>query len=66
MMLKAKDYSIAVLNKRRYVYIFKKKLYCVTWKKRRDSLLIGVKEIDEKFKSFKNIVNENIIKQRIC
>ena len=47
------------------VYIHKNH-YCVIWKKnRRDSLLNGVKEVDENFKYVKNRINENNLKQRI-
>ena len=40
--------------------------YCVIWKKnRRDSLLNGVKEVDENFRYVKNKINEDNLKQRI-
>ena len=40
--------------------------YCVIWKKnRKDSLLNGVKEVDENFRYVKNKINEDNLKQRI-
>ena len=40
--------------------------YCVIWKKnRKDSLLSGVQEIENKFKYVKNIINENNLKERV-
>ena len=40
--------------------------YCVTWQKnRRDSLLIGIKQIDRVFKYIKNIISEINLTQRI-
>ena len=40
--------------------------YCVIWKKnRKDSLLNGVKEVDENFRYVKNKLNEDNLKQRI-
>ena len=40
--------------------------YCLIWKKNiKDSLLIGVEEVDKNFKYVKNNVNENNLKQRI-
>ena len=55
----------SVKQKNICVYIHKNH-YCVIWKKnRRDSLLNGVKEIDENFKYVKNKINENNLKQRI-
>ena len=47
------------------VYIHKNH-YCVIWKKnRKDSLLNGVKEIENNFRYVKNKIKENNLKQRI-
>ena len=54
-----------VKQRNKCVYIHKNH-YCVIWKKnRKDSLLNGVKEVDENFKYVKNKINEDDLKQRI-
>ena len=54
-----------MLNRDRKEYIFKKNLYCVICtKKRRDSLLNAVEEIDRSFKFDKNRINEFNLSQR--
>ena len=55
----------SVKQKNICVYIHKNH-YCVIWKKnRKDSLLNGVKEIENNFRYVKNQINENNLKQRI-
>ena len=64
MILKAKEIILDLSSKEKYVYTFKKPLLCCLGKKR-DILLDGVEETEGNFKNIKNLINENILKQRI-
>ena len=65
MILKAKEYTLGVLNRGRFVYT-KKNQNCLIWKKnRKDALLNGVEEIEKKFKYVKNKINDNNLNQNI-
>ena len=63
--LKAEEYFLGLLNGGTNVYIFIKIIIVVFGKRRRDSLVNGVQEIEKKFKYGKNNINEKIIVQRI-
>ena len=65
--LKAKEYSLGVLNRGTYVYTFIKVIIVSIFakKSKRDGLLNGVEEVERNFKFVKNTIRENNLKQGI-
>ena len=65
MILKAKEYSPGMLNKKIYVYTFMKIVFVFFGRNREAALLNGIEEIDKNFNYVKNKMNENNLKRRI-